>query len=121
MHDGSWVPHRPERPEKGEGGIPLKLVSEFEPKGDQSNAIKELVDRMHNAGWVDDSLSFLQSVLVREDLESTVVTEGIAFPHARSHAVKRLGAAFGVHARRHGRQGIIIEINGGGIDDDGTA
>ncbi|MBZ0215804.1 MAG: excinuclease ABC subunit UvrB [Fimbriimonadaceae bacterium] len=38
-----WVPHRPERPEKLEGGVPLKIVSEFEPQGDQPQAIKELV------------------------------------------------------------------------------
>ena len=38
-----WVPHRPARPEKVEGGIPFRLVSDFEPKGDQPQAIKELV------------------------------------------------------------------------------
>ena len=37
-----WIPHRPARPEKSEGGRRFKLVSEFEPKGDQPNAIKEL-------------------------------------------------------------------------------
>ena len=39
-----WVPHRPARPEKSEGGIPFKLQSEYEPKGDQPTAIAELVD-----------------------------------------------------------------------------
>ena len=39
----SWVPHRPARPEKVEGGKPFRLVSEFEPKGDQPKAIAELV------------------------------------------------------------------------------
>jgi hypothetical protein len=38
-------PHRPERPEKSEAGIPLKIVSEFEPRGDQPTAIAELVAR----------------------------------------------------------------------------
>src|SRR5690606_15338550 len=37
-------PHRPPRPEKSEGGIPFRLVSEFEPKGDQPQAIAELVE-----------------------------------------------------------------------------
>ncbi len=80
--------------------------------GDRIGAIKELVDRMHLAGWVDDSLSFLQSVLVREDLESTVVTEGVAFPHARCHAVKRLGAAVGVSRQgvRFGGQGEPVHV-----------
>ena len=80
--------------------------------GDRIGAIKELVDRMHVAGWVDDSLSFLQSVLVREDLGSTVVTAGVAFPHARSHAVKRLGAAFGMSRQgvRFGDQGEPVHV-----------
>ena len=79
---------------------------------DRIGAIKELVDRMHQAGWVDDSLSFLQSVLVREDQESTVVTAGVAFPHARSHAVKRLGAAVGVSRNgvRFGDQGEPVHV-----------
>ena len=37
-----WTPHKPIRPEKSEGGKRFRLVSEFEPKGDQPNAIKEL-------------------------------------------------------------------------------
>jgi excinuclease ABC subunit B len=39
-----WMPHRPPRPEKSEGGKRFKIVSEFEPKGDQPEAIKELVE-----------------------------------------------------------------------------
>jgi excinuclease ABC subunit B len=39
-----WIPHRPPRPEKSEGGKRLVIQSEFEPKGDQPNAIKELVE-----------------------------------------------------------------------------
>ncbi len=42
--DASFVPHRPVRPEKAEGGRPFKLVSEYQPAGDQPAAIAELVD-----------------------------------------------------------------------------
>jgi len=38
-----FTPHRPERPEKSEGGYRFELVSDYEPKGDQPTAIKELV------------------------------------------------------------------------------
>jgi excinuclease ABC subunit B len=38
-----WTPHRPSRPEKSEGGRAFKLVSDYEPAGDQLNAIPELV------------------------------------------------------------------------------
>ncbi|NKB53865.1 MAG: excinuclease ABC subunit UvrB [Rhizobiaceae bacterium] len=43
MKGDIWVPHRPDRPEKSEGGRPFEVVSEFEPKGDQPVAINELV------------------------------------------------------------------------------
>jgi excinuclease ABC subunit B len=39
----SFVPHRPARPEKSEGGVPLHIQSELSPKGDQPQAIAELV------------------------------------------------------------------------------
>ena len=39
-----WRPHRPSRPEKSEGGRPFKLVSAYQPAGDQPSAIAELVE-----------------------------------------------------------------------------
>ena len=39
----AWTPHRPDRPDKSEGGIHFELVSEYEPKGDQPTAIEALV------------------------------------------------------------------------------
>jgi excinuclease ABC subunit B len=38
-----WKPHRPARPDKSEGGHRFKLVSDYEPAGDQLTAIPELV------------------------------------------------------------------------------
>ncbi len=38
-----WTPHRPPRPDKTEGGQRFRVVSEFEPEGDQPGAISELV------------------------------------------------------------------------------
>ena len=40
-----FVPHRPARPEKSEGGRPFTLVSDYEPSGDQRTAIPELVEQ----------------------------------------------------------------------------
>ena len=40
----AWVPHRPARPEKSEGGITLTMETEFKPSGDQPTAIKDLVE-----------------------------------------------------------------------------
>jgi len=45
-----WVPHRPPRPEKSEGGVPLKMVTEFEPSGDQPTAIRDLVEGLGEEG-----------------------------------------------------------------------
>ena len=38
-----WTPHRPARPDKSEGGRRFKLVSDYQPAGDQLTAIPELV------------------------------------------------------------------------------
>ena len=42
--DQVWTPHRPPRPDKSEGGQKFVIKSDFEPKGDQPRAIKDLVD-----------------------------------------------------------------------------
>ncbi|MZR32433.1 excinuclease ABC subunit UvrB [Sneathiella litorea] len=39
----AFIPHRPTRPEKSEGGIAFEVVSEYEPAGDQPEAISSLV------------------------------------------------------------------------------
>ncbi|WP_334181633.1 excinuclease ABC subunit UvrB, partial [Novosphingobium sp.] len=40
---GTFVPHKPERPDKSMPGRPFKVVSEYEPNGDQPTAIADLV------------------------------------------------------------------------------
>ncbi|WP_257548938.1 excinuclease ABC subunit UvrB [Sphingopyxis sp. DBS4] len=40
----AYVPHRPARPDKVEGGKRFELVSDYQPAGDQPAAIRELVD-----------------------------------------------------------------------------
>src|SRR5437764_14696404 len=54
----TYVPHRPARPEKAEGGKPFKLVAEYEPAGDQPQAIAELVE----AGAAGDKSQVLLGV-----------------------------------------------------------
>ena len=39
-----FIPHRANRPEKTEGGQAFKMVSEFDPAGDQPKAIEELIE-----------------------------------------------------------------------------
>lgn len=52
---GDYVPHRPPRPDKSEGGIPFRMVTDFEPAGDQPQAIAELTAGI-NAGDRDQVL-----------------------------------------------------------------
>ncbi len=40
---GSFVPHKPARPEKSEAGKAFRIVSDYQPAGDQPTAIAELV------------------------------------------------------------------------------
>lgn len=51
----SFVPHRPARPPKAEGGRRFEIVSDYEPSGDQPGAIRELVEQV-NAGERDQVL-----------------------------------------------------------------
>ncbi|WP_219894486.1 excinuclease ABC subunit UvrB [Aquisediminimonas profunda] len=39
----AFIPHRPERPPKADGGKQFRIVSEYQPSGDQPTAIAELV------------------------------------------------------------------------------
>jgi excinuclease ABC subunit B len=40
----AWVPHKPERPEKSEGGRKFRLAAPYEPAGDQPTAIATLLE-----------------------------------------------------------------------------
>ena len=53
--DGNFVPHKPTRPPKAEGGRRFNIVSEYTPAGDQPKAIAELVEQV-NAGERDQVL-----------------------------------------------------------------
>jgi excinuclease ABC subunit B len=44
----TFVPHKPARPDKAEGGKLFKLVADYEPAGDQPQAIAELVEAARN-------------------------------------------------------------------------
>ncbi len=46
--NAAWKPHRPQRPGKSEGGIPFKLVTSYQPAGDQPTAIADLIEGISN-------------------------------------------------------------------------
>ncbi len=78
---------------------PDLLIAGLDVEG-KIEAIKCLIDRLHDQGVIDDSLAFLQAVLERENLQSTVLDGVIALPHARGRMVKRLGIAVGTDPQR---------------------
>ncbi|MEQ1640650.1 MAG: DEAD/DEAH box helicase family protein, partial [Novosphingobium sp.] len=45
---GVFVPHKPARPEKADGGKAFRIQSEYSPAGDQPTAIAELVEGVTN-------------------------------------------------------------------------
>ena len=46
----TYVPHRPARPDKAEGGKAFTLVADYQPAGDQPTAIRELVEGIGENG-----------------------------------------------------------------------
>src|ERR1700712_5680440 len=46
----AFVPHRPARPKKSEGGKRFKLVSDYQPAGDQPEGIRELAEGLCGQG-----------------------------------------------------------------------
>ena len=54
-----FMPHRPERPPKSEGGKPFRIVSEYEPSGDQPQAIAELVAQAEAGARIEYHRGFL--------------------------------------------------------------
>ncbi|HKX80513.1 MAG TPA: excinuclease ABC subunit UvrB [Novosphingobium sp.] len=55
---GQFVPHKPQRPDKFDGGRPFEIVSDYEPAGDQPTAIAELVE----AAWEGEKTQVLLGV-----------------------------------------------------------
>jgi fructose PTS system EIIBC or EIIC component len=63
---------------------------------DRDGVLAELVDVLAANGHVSDPARMLKDLLERESLGSTGVGHGIAFPHARSSAARRLHMALGI-------------------------
>ena len=69
-------------------------------KGTTKEAIiEELVDSIEVGDAITDRDKVLSAVLEREKIMSTGIGDGIAIPHGKSDAVKRLVAALGTHRR----------------------
>lgn len=70
------------------------IVSVDRATGEGARGVVEaLTALLADAGRVSDADAFVEAVLAREELESTVLPGGLALPHARSGAVEQLSVA----------------------------
>ncbi len=63
-----------------------------------NDIMKSLVQPLVVNGIVTDEAAFIADLLQREHQVTTAMEGGIAFPHARSHGVKKLGLVIGITA-----------------------
>lgn len=61
----------------------------------KEEVIRELVDSISNSNMVNNSEQLYKDVTERESLVTTGVGYGVAFPHAKTKAVKGIVIAFG--------------------------
>ena len=66
---------------------------------DKNGVIEELVTLVSQSNMVKDQTQLLQDVIDRENLVTTGVGYGVAFPHAKTRAVKGIVIAFGRTAK----------------------
>jgi mannitol/fructose-specific phosphotransferase system IIA component (Ntr-type) len=59
------------------------------------NALREIVQLLAQSGKIADPESFLEQVLAREQEHSSVVENGVAFPHARTDLVDEIVIGIG--------------------------
>lgn len=71
---------------------------------DKKEVIDEMADMFVEARVVTNKSDFCDSILKREEIESTAIGDGVAIPHGRSDAVRFLRVAFG-----RSRKGINFE------------
>jgi PTS system fructose-specific IIC component len=61
----------------------------------QANALREIIGLLEKTGSVLQPADFLAQVLAREKVNSTLIENGVAFPHARTALVDQIALAVG--------------------------
>jgi PTS system fructose-specific IIC component len=72
-----------------------RLIDLDVPAGDKESVISSMVEILARSPNLKDKGAFLRDVLAREELVTTGVGYGVAFPHAKSDAVKSVVFALG--------------------------
>jgi mannitol/fructose-specific phosphotransferase system IIA component (Ntr-type) len=71
------------------------------------NALREIIDWLAQNGKIENPEAFFEKVLAREQAHSSVVENGVAFPHARTDMVDEIVVGIG-----RSRAGIPFDHNG---------
>lgn len=71
-----------------------RLIDLDLPAGEKPSVISSMVEILSRSPNLTDKGQFLRDVLAREELVTTGVGYGVAFPHAKSEAVKSVVFAF---------------------------
>jgi PTS system fructose-specific IIA component len=74
--------------------MPTELITLEEPPTEKNDTIEYLLDRIAEAGRVDDRETALAALMQREEETTTGVGKGIAIPHAQTSAVDQPSVAF---------------------------
>ena len=61
----------------------------------QANALREIIGLLGKTGSVQKPADFTAQVLARERVNSTLIENGVAFPHARTALVDQIALAVG--------------------------
>jgi mannitol/fructose-specific phosphotransferase system IIA component (Ntr-type) len=61
----------------------------------QANALREIISFLGKTGGVLQAAEFLAQVLGREKVNSTLIENGVAFPHARTALIDQIALAVG--------------------------
>ena len=61
----------------------------------QANTLREIIGLLEKTGSVLQPAEFLAQVLAREKINSTLIENGVAFPHARTALVDQIALAVG--------------------------
>ncbi len=92
----TFVPHRPQRPDKAEGGKRFVLKSDYEPAGDQPTAIKELIEGISDNGEVNQVLLGVTGSGKTFTMAKVIETDPAAGAGARAQQDPRRPAVRGV-------------------------
>ena len=80
-----------------------RVIIGLEP-GDRKSILEQLIQPLVDSDCISDTDLFIKDLEEREDQVTTVLENGVAFPHARSTAVTRLCMTVGIA----GEGGVVL-------------